>query len=207
MQKKTISKSPRREATENAMLDAFEQVLIEDGLRRLSVNAVVERAGVGKPLLYRYFTDLSGLVRSWGARRGFWPAGNDAENMPSAQAKSEREFRRRFTEELISTAEHLRANPVTLEFLAEELTAQSELSDAFAQARSEYGRPYLRKMLQDSRYTDPENRGLIIIISAAVTYLAMRSRRSPSFMGLRLDTERGWNEAMDMVRNIAERGR
>ena len=199
------SKSPRREATENALLDAFEQVLMEDGLRRLSVNAVVERAGVSKPLLYRYFTDLPGLVRTWGARRGFWPAGNDARSMPSARANNELEFRRRVAEELIGTAEHLRDNPVTLEFLAEELTAQSELSAAFAQARNEYGRPYLRKMLQDSRYTDPQNRGLIIIISAAVTYLAMRARRSPSFMGLRLDTPAGWNEAMGMIRDLAER--
>ena len=64
--------APGRPATEAALLDAFEAVLLRDGLRNLSVNAVVEEAGVGKPLLYRYFGDLDGLVRAWGERRGLW---------------------------------------------------------------------------------------------------------------------------------------
>jgi len=96
-------------------------------------------------------------------------------------------------------------NPVMLELLAEELTANSELTEAFGQARGEHGRQFIREMLNDHRYVQPENRGLIIVLYAAITYLAMRARRAPHFMGLRLDTERGWDEAMRMVRTIALR--
>lgn len=185
------------------LLDAFEAVLERDGLRRLSVNAVVEAAGVGKPLLYRYFGDLAGLVRAWASRRGFWAPVAEKGGPASRLAPDEQTFRQRIAEELVASAEYLRAHPVALEFLAEELTAESDLSAAFAQARDAQRRPFLRAMLSDPRYLRRENRRLIVILYAALVYLAMRSQRSPHFMGLRLDTEDGWRDALQMVRELA----
>lgn len=201
--KTASSRALRRQSTENALLDAFESVLLEQGIRNLSLNAIVDRAGVGKPLLYRYFRDLSGLVNTWAERRGFWRGTNTSAVPSSTRAASDREFREQVAAELVDNAERLRANPVTLEFLAEELTANSDLSTAFAETREARRRTFLRAMFTDSRYTQRENRRLIIILNAALTYLAMRSRRSPEFMGLRLDTDEGWQEAMDMAREIA----
>lgn len=193
-----------REATEEALLDAFEQVLIRDGIRRLSVNAIVEAAGVGKPLLYRYFGDLAGLVRAWSARRSVWPAAADrARRTPAHEADDA--FRRRVADELVASANGLRDNPASLELLAEELTASSDLSEAFGEARDAFGGQFVRTLLTRERYQRPDNRALITVLYAAVTYLAMRSRRSPRFMGLRLDTEDGWHDAMGMIREIAER--
>lgn len=196
-------RSPDRRRTEQALLDAFETVLVRDGIRRLSVNALVDEARVGKPLLYRYFGDLPGLVRAWGARRGFWPSSTDPRHLQSRNTRDDAAFRREMADELVATGEYLRSNPVSLELLAEELTAESELSDAFAQARNEHGRPFLAAMFTDRRYTRRDNRRLIIVLTAAVTYLAMRARRSPNFMGLRLDSEAGWEDAMAMIREIA----
>ncbi len=191
-----------RRATEDSLLDALESVLQRDGLRHLSVNAVVEAAGVGKPLLYRYFGDLQGLVQAWGKRRGFWAEVADT-GPPSRHKPDDRSFRQQITDELVASAEHLRAHPVTLEFLAEELTATSDLSAAFAEARDEYRRPFLKTMLNDSRYLRRDNHRVIVIIYAALIYLAMRSRRSPNFMGLRLDTDAGWRDVLQMARELA----
>ena len=83
------------------------------------------------------------------------------------------------SDELVASAEHLRAHPVTLEFLAEELTATSDLSAAFAEARDDCRRPFLKTMLGDPRYLRRDNHRVIVIIHAALNYLAMRSRRSP----------------------------
>jgi AcrR family transcriptional regulator len=196
--------SNSRSATEEALLDALEMVLQRDGLRQLSVNAVVEAAGVGKPLLYRYFGDLQGLVQAWGKRRGFWAEVADS-GLPSRQTPDDRSFRQQLSDELVASAEHLRAHPVTLEFLAEELTATSDLSAAFAAARNDCRRPYLKTMLRDPRYLRRDNHRVIVIIHAALTYLAMRSRRSPNFMGLRLDTDAGWRDVLDMARELAGR--
>jgi AcrR family transcriptional regulator len=197
------SPSTSRQATEEALLDALEAVLLRDGLRSLTVNAVVDEAGVGKPLLYRYFGDLPGLVRAWGERRGLWADLVAQGGPPSRQATDDRSFRHQVTDELVGVAEYLRAHPVSTEFLVEELSAHTDLSDAFAAARADHRRPFLRTMLADPRYLRRDNQRLIVVLYAAAVYLAMRAARSPSFMGLRLDTEAGWNDAMAMLREIA----
>jgi len=191
-----------RAATEQALLDAFEAVLIRDGIRRLSVNAIVEQAGVGKPLVYRYFDGLPGLVRAWSERRGEWPRAAQRVRRPPADA-GDAAFRERVAAELVASAEALRDNPVMLELMAEELTARSDLSEAFDSARGALGRPFLRTLLSDGRYRRRRNRAVVTVLYAAVSYLAMRARRSPRFMGMRLDTAEGWKTAMDMVRELA----
>lgn len=200
---RTAGPSSSRQATEEALLDALEAVLLRDGLRNLTVNAIVEAAGVGKPLLYRYFGDLPGLVRAWGERRGLWADLAAQGEPPSRQATDDRSFRHQVTDELVGVAEYLRAHPVSTEFLAEELSAHTDLSDAFAAARADHRRPFLRTMLADPRYLRRDNQRLIVVLYAAAVYLAMRAARSPSFMGLRLDTDAGWNDAMAMLREIA----
>lgn len=192
-----------REATENALLDALEAVLLRDGLRNLSVNAVVEQAGVGKPLLYRYFGDLEGLVRAWSERRGLW-ADLTAQGEPASRRTSDDvAFREQVADELVGVANYLRDHPVSVEFLAEELSANADFSAALASARADHRRPILKAMLADPRYSRRDNRRLIVVLYAAATYLAMRAARSPAFMGMNLDTEAGWDEAMAMVRELA----
>lgn len=193
-----------RQATENVLLDALETVLLRDGLRNLSVNAVVDEAGVGKPLLYRYFGDLPGLVRAWSQRRGYWARISGDGQLASSRATDDETFRHQIVAELVASAEYLRSHPVTLEFLAEELTAASDLSAAFTAARDEHRRPFLKAMLSDPRYLRREHHRVIVILHAALVYLAMRARRAPNFMGLRLDTEAGWRDALEMVRELAE---
>lgn len=195
--------SPSRQSTEDALLDALEVVLRREGLRNLTVNAVVEEAGVGKPLLYRYFGDLPGLVRAWGERRGLWADLAARGEPPSRQATDDPSFRADIADELVEVAEYLRAHPVSVEFLAEELSAHSDLSDAFAAARADHRRPFLRTMLADPRYLRRDNRRVITVLYAAAVYLAMRAARSPGFLGLRLDTDAGWDDAMAMIRELA----
>lgn len=192
-----------RRATEEALLDAFEAVLLRDGLRNLSVNAVVEEAGVGKPLLYRYFGDLDGLVCAWGERRGLWADLAARGDPPSRRARDDRAFRRQVADELVGVADYLRDHPVSVELLAGELSANSDFAEAFAAARADHRRPFLRTMLADPRYLRRDNHRLLVVLYAAAVYLAMRAARSPAFMGMRLDTEDGWNDAMAMIREIA----
>jgi AcrR family transcriptional regulator len=71
-----------RKGTEEAIVAAFEAVLLRDGVAGLGVNAVANEAGVNKVLIYRYFQDLPGLARHWASISSFWPSeleliGND----------------------------------------------------------------------------------------------------------------------------------
>jgi AcrR family transcriptional regulator len=55
---------PRSAAADAAIVRATLEVLREEGFRRLSVEAVRQRAGVGKATIYRRFPDKEALVRA-----------------------------------------------------------------------------------------------------------------------------------------------
>ncbi len=48
--------------TRARILDAARQILARDGFAGLGVNALANEAGVGKPLVYRYFGNMEGVV-------------------------------------------------------------------------------------------------------------------------------------------------
>ena len=194
----------RRESTEDRILDAFETVLCKRGIRNLSINAIVDEAGVGKPLLYRYFGDLPGLVRAWGERRGafldpFPPEGPGEERFD--------DLKDLLQDDLIKTGEHLRNNPVTLAFLAEELVGKNDVSKAFNDVRALTRKASMKRLLRDPRYLEPDNRGLILIVYAAMTYLALRSKHAPSFFNIDLSTEEGWEDINGLIGGIFENAR
>ena len=53
---------PRSQAARTAILRAAHQILLEDGLGRLTVEAVAEQARVGKPTIYRYWRNAQELA-------------------------------------------------------------------------------------------------------------------------------------------------
>ena len=70
-----------RAATKERILDAAETVLRRDGVRALGINAVCQEAGIGKPLIYRYFGGLGGLLEAL-ADRAISQLGNSADSEP-----------------------------------------------------------------------------------------------------------------------------
>jgi AcrR family transcriptional regulator len=53
---------PRKDATDQRILDAFAELVVERGYVRVTVDEVVQRAGSNKPAFYRRFRNLADLV-------------------------------------------------------------------------------------------------------------------------------------------------
>lgn len=53
---------PRSEAARQAILDTAHDLLVTEGLGRLTIEAVAERAHVGKPTIYRYWKNAQELA-------------------------------------------------------------------------------------------------------------------------------------------------
>lgn len=56
------------EKTRERILDAAAELVARGGAAAPGVNAIASRAGVGKPLVYRYFGDASGVVEALAGR-------------------------------------------------------------------------------------------------------------------------------------------
>ncbi len=60
-----------RPATEQRLLQAVRSILEESGFAHLGINAIAERAGVDKVLIYRYFGGVPGLLAAVGEEEYF----------------------------------------------------------------------------------------------------------------------------------------
>ena len=193
--KKPRQPQQRRQETEERLLDALETVIQRDGLSNLGVNAVIEEAGVTKPLLYRYFGNLEGLIHAWGERRRIWPL----DFMPPGDAGNNDHDT--YFNGLMRIASHLKEHPLAAELLAVDLQPNSELGEILDELKQQAARqiqPQLAIM------TRQDTLRFNLTFYSAIVYLSLRARHAPQMMGLNLDTEGGWATVMAMLRTIMD---
>jgi AcrR family transcriptional regulator len=191
-----------REETEKRLIAAFETVWTRDGVQGLGVNAVLKEACVGKSLLYRYFGSFAGLAQAWSQRETFLPHLSGAS---SALKGGEANAVERHVRGAIAYAAALRSRPRTRELLVVELLRRSPLTNALDAMRARFGRE-MRQFVFATGASDSEDAfALSFFVTAALSYLAMRSASVPDYYGLKLDRDADWQRIENMLRLIATR--
>jgi AcrR family transcriptional regulator len=204
----TRSNQQRRRDTEENMVEAFERVLVRDGVSGLGVNALIKEARVGKKQLYDYFGGLTGLATSWVERRGIWPPLEDIIE------ESMDEFAKRRPAEKLrivnrNCATMLRRNAPLCELLTGEFVRSTEVKDAVEHIRQLVRRDFERVLNSDPELSRDDFLALNTIAYAATTYLALRAHSQPRFFGFDLSSETSWQIVLNMfdrVMDNAERG-
>ena len=198
----------RRGLTEDALIDAFERVLVRDGVGGMGVNVVIKEAGVGKKALYDYFGGITGLATTWVERRGIWPPLEDIVGEPMAAFDA-----RKPTEKLRiinrQCATMLRRNAPLCELLSGEFIRSDEVKAAVEHVRQLVRLDFERVMQSDPTLAGEDYLALNTIAYAATTYLALRAHCQPRFFGFDLSTETSWQVILNMfdrVMDIAQRG-
>jgi AcrR family transcriptional regulator len=198
VKKKAASKRPRNRAqTEAKLRRAVEELLVEGGFGALTPSAVARRAGVDKMLIYRYFEDLPGLVRSIANAPDFFPSfadfcGPDPSTLlampPGERAASMLE---RYARVLLD-------RPVVLELMVWELVERNELTAIMEDAREQLG---LRLMAEMYPQVSDRKRlhAVAAVLTAGLTYLALRRRKIRWFNGVDLASDAGWRQIADAV--------
>ena len=193
-----------RQATEHAIIAAFENVLLRDGVQGLGVNAVAHEAGVNKVLIYRYFQDLAGLARHWASNSSFWPSeleliGNDSD------AFAQLEVTDRVRTVLCNYMDAIRARPRTVEMLAGELLSPNDTTQALADGMIGPGQRVGDYVQLESADSDLSDRAwkLILIVTALTSFMSVRERSNPIFMGMDLQDDETWEFLRDTVWEIA----
>ena len=194
-----MTKLARNPASRKALLDAFESLLMRHGAGRVGVNAVLETAGVGKQLLYRYFGDLQGLATAWSKeRRDPLSLGERSERL-AAQLRA-LPGPRRVPELLVDYASMLREHPWATQVMLAEMSHADSLGESMRDIRREIGRAHENLLLETGAVTGDAAVAQAFVLHAAAAYLAMRARLAPDYNGIDLASEQGWEAAMDMLR-------
>ena len=182
-----------RNSTQNAIIAAFERVLLRDGVAGLGINAVAQEADVNKVLIYRYFDDLPGLARRWSSSSAFWPSeqeliGNDLE----AFAKLSVEDRVRTV--MRNYFDAIRARPLTVELLAAELMNPTDITRALADGMAKPGTAVgdFTRLDEADRDLREQVWKLTMLVNMITAYLAIRQRSNPIYFGHDLTTDESW---------------
>ena len=180
-----------RRQTEARLRKAVEDLLVEGGFSALTPSAVGVRAGVNKMLIYRYFGDLPGLVRSVAYADDFFPTFDDLRGDLTVAELLALPVSRRAAHIIDRNARMLLARPVVLELMVWELVDRNELTAIMEEARETLGLRLMAELFPD--VADKEMlQAFSALLSAGVTYLALRQRKIRWYSGLDLKSDAAW---------------
>jgi AcrR family transcriptional regulator len=187
-----------KEDTKLRILRAVGELAAESGFHSLSINAIAREAGVDKVLIYRYFTDLPTLLRTFGEEGNYLastsvpPEFDKIESLPELLSHA-----------LIFFQKELRDRPITQEIILWDLLEDNELTQELVNVREET-RIARTKFFYDKFDipADQDVTALMTILGCGITYLILRSKNKPIYAGLDFSTEDGWERLESVVSKI-----
>lgn len=183
--KRKISAERDREATERRLLETFGGLIREEGFERVGINALAERAGVSKILIYRYFGSLDGLTAAYIRQHDFWI--NYPPELP-ARGELPAWLKRMFRDHMA----RLRADPALRRLCRWELSSDHELIVKLREQRERIGCEQIRRICALTGFSEERLAPLAAFITASVTYLAMLGDFCPVYNGIPLNDDAGW---------------
>lgn len=175
-----------RRATEAAIVEAGERILLRDGFPGLNVQTLAAEAGCDRKLVYRYFEGADGVVARLAARAAAELV-RALDAAPRAETDSLRAFARA---SLAAWLAALRSSPLTLRLMAWALVEDTPLLRRIEAERAALLQAWMRERRPRLR-VPPEGdpAALNAVLMAAVQHLALADGAAVG--GLALD-ESGW---------------
>ncbi len=196
----------RRVRTEASILDAFETVLVREGATGVTMQAIATEAGVAKTLIYKYYAGIEGLIKTWANEREIFLPLHELFPDPEAAADKLHSDPHGFAKmQILKQAQHMRDHPVYIELCLAELSGSGPVIDALLDLRKERNEAESAALGESLDGSNMQMLLPMMLLPAAVTYLAMRARKSPLFAGvIHLDTDEGWAGMMTAVEQLMD---
>lgn len=194
----TDVKVPRprnRERTKQSLVEAAIAILRERGHEALGVNAIADRAGVAKMLIYRYFGGLPGLLKAMAEEMA--PLSTEIADrlggQPNGLAPAEA-----MSKAILGLHETVAGDELTRNLLAWGTSRKNELTDAVAEERERIclqQTEVLRSLLarHGVNAADVDMNALMAIVSAGVLYLSLHAGSHEVYNGIDLGSQEGWD--------------
>lgn len=184
-----------REQTESKILEAVASIVECDGFEKLGINTIALKASVSKMLIYRYFGGLEELVARFIMQKDYWANTDTLILNPHSVGDSIKSMFRNQIEQL--------RNDVTLRRLCRwELSCHNASIDRLRDKREENGCNLIKVVSRLTGCSNSEVASLASILSASISYLALIEDQCPTYNGIALQTDKGWEQiaqGVDMI--------
>lgn len=186
--------------TRQRLLDAVGRIMARQGPEAVRLDAICLESGVRGGLVFKYFGGVPGLVVAYSQSPDFWPT---VEELLDGR---EDELRRMCPEKQIavffkSYLAALRRRPRTLRILAWESLQRNELSKLMEDVRVRTALEFFEYLHGDIPDA-VDLSAIVVVLAAAVNYLAVRSTNTRTFGGVDLESDLGWariEQAIDLL--------
>lgn len=118
-----------RPNTEAKFLDAVLDLVAESGCGALGVNAVAQKAGADKVLIYRYFGDLDGLLTRVAEQQTWLPPIDEITNSLEAHRFNPADYLSALFQEMV---QHIRSEATAHQLIRWRKTARNPLTNDFS---------------------------------------------------------------------------
>lgn len=184
-----------REQTESKILGAVASIVESDGFEKLGINTIALKANVSKMLIYRYFGGLEELVARFIMQKDYWANTATLILNPHSVGDSIKSMFRNQIEQL--------RNDVTLRRLCRwELSCHNASIDRLRDKREENGCNLIKVVSRLTGCFNSEVASLASILSASISYLTLIEDQCPTYNGIALQTDKGWEQiaqGVDMI--------
>jgi AcrR family transcriptional regulator len=188
--------------TRQRILGAAARLAARSGFASLGPTAIAAEAGVGKPLVYRYFGGLAGLLGALARGEDFWPGVAEL----TAGEPPPRGYAEWIQRTVVRYLRGLLRRGLTREALAWELVEQDDLTRTLDSVRAIAGREVILRIRGTASPPEGVDAAAVnAILLAGIHYLVIRTRRTPEFAGLRLERPDDWARVERALELIAAR--
>lgn len=186
-----------REQTESKILEAVASIVESDGFEKLGINTIALKANVSKMLIYRYFGGLEELVAQFIMQKDYWANTDTLILNPHSVGDSIKSMFRNQIEQL--------RNDVTLRRLCRwELSCHNASIDRLRDKREENGCDLIKVVSRLTGCSNSEVASLASILSASISYLTLIEDQCPTYNGIALQTDKGWEQIVQGVDMIVD---
>ncbi|MFC5408674.1 TetR/AcrR family transcriptional regulator [Larkinella bovis] len=174
-----------RTQTKARILQAVGDVITERGANRIGINAVAEKAGVNKVLIYRYFGGWDGLMKEFLHQGSFLSDYNQAFLATSPEGNHHNRVLY-----LVGLLRELKNRKAAQDMLKWEISNPgSQISQQLAASRNESLQKVIDQLFTDET-GDLKSTSALVIAGLAMLHLLSPNQRH--FMGVDLQSDEGW---------------
>lgn len=176
-----------REITEKKLIDAIGELIEDKGFEKVGVNAVSEKAGVSKMLIYRYFGSLDKLIYEYVKRNDFWI--NVPMEFPDLPELKDY-FKSMFRENIVQFREN-----IALKRLRRwELSSNHPIVVELRAQREANGVRIIEHISRVTGQPVDEVAAIASHINATITYLSLLEENCRMYNGIDIQSDEGWEQ-------------
>lgn len=188
-----------RQTTEKALLQAVGEVVAESGFEQLKVNTVAERAGMSKVLIYRYFGSFDRLIAAYVETQDF--GGAYGAEFPVKRKQLAPCLKSMFR----ARVEHLRRDVTLRRLYRWELGGAHAAAAVLRQQREAAAVRLVEVVAALTERPTAEVAPFVTMVETSVCCLALFEESCPTYNGMALQTQAGWDRYVRGVEEVIDR--